>query len=128
MDGNRILYAFCRKCQQAGRRAAVLSLPQPQPSADGQRHQAASDTHALSAFRGGGDGGGKGADCIVDSECEETPSMGTAGWAVGSSGAGRAADVGQGQELDPVREKALKTGASKVYIEDFHEKKIHRKK
>ncbi|MEC9423194.1 MAG: argininosuccinate synthase [Nitrospinota bacterium] len=32
-----------------------------------------------------------------------------------------AADVGQGQELDPVREKALKTGASKVYIEDLRE-------
>jgi len=28
-----------------------------------------------------------------------------------------AADVGQGEELDPVREKALKTGASKIYIE-----------
>tara|TARA_B100000686_G_scaffold342021_1_gene420404 strand:+ start:309 stop:1514 length:1206 start_codon:yes stop_codon:yes gene_type:complete len=33
-----------------------------------------------------------------------------------------AADVGQGQELDPVREKALSTGASKVYIEDLREK------
>ena len=32
-----------------------------------------------------------------------------------------AADVGQGQELDPVREKALSTGASKVYIEDLRE-------
>ena len=32
-----------------------------------------------------------------------------------------AADVGQGQELDPVREKALATGASKVYIEDLRE-------
>ena len=32
-----------------------------------------------------------------------------------------AADVGQGQELDPVREKALKTGASKVYIQDLRE-------
>jgi argininosuccinate synthase len=31
------------------------------------------------------------------------------------------ADVGQGEELDPVREKALKTGASKVYIEDLQE-------
>ncbi len=31
------------------------------------------------------------------------------------------ADVGQGEELDPVREKALKTGASKVYIEDLKE-------
>ena len=32
-----------------------------------------------------------------------------------------AADLGQGQELDPVREKALATGASKVYIEDIRE-------
>ena len=32
-----------------------------------------------------------------------------------------AADVGQGQELDPVREKALATGANKVYIEDLRE-------
>ena len=32
-----------------------------------------------------------------------------------------AADVGQGQELDPVQEKALATGASKVYIEDLRE-------
>jgi argininosuccinate synthase len=32
-----------------------------------------------------------------------------------------AADVGQGEELDPVREKALKTGASKVYIDDLRE-------
>lgn len=31
------------------------------------------------------------------------------------------ADVGQGAELAPVREKALKTGASKVYIEDLKE-------
>ncbi len=31
------------------------------------------------------------------------------------------ADVGQGDELDPVREKALATGASKVYIEDLKE-------
>lgn len=31
------------------------------------------------------------------------------------------ADVGQGEELDPVREKAIKTGASKVYIEDLKE-------
>lgn len=29
------------------------------------------------------------------------------------------ADVGQGDELAPVREKALKSGASKVYIEDL---------
>ncbi len=32
-----------------------------------------------------------------------------------------AADVGQGQELDPVREKALATGASEVFIEDLKE-------
>jgi argininosuccinate synthase len=31
------------------------------------------------------------------------------------------ADVGQGAELDPVREKALATGAAKVYIEDLQE-------
>ncbi len=30
-----------------------------------------------------------------------------------------AADVGQGEELDPLREKAIKTGASKIYIEDL---------
>jgi argininosuccinate synthase len=36
-----------------------------------------------------------------------------------------AADVGQGQELEPVREKALATGASKVYIEDLREEFIH---
>lgn len=30
-----------------------------------------------------------------------------------------AADVGQGQELDGLREKAVKTGASKIYIEDL---------
>lgn len=32
-----------------------------------------------------------------------------------------AADLGQGKELDDVREKAIKTGASKVYIEDLRE-------
>jgi argininosuccinate synthase len=31
------------------------------------------------------------------------------------------ADLGQGEELDPVEEKALRTGASKVYIEDLKE-------
>ena len=31
------------------------------------------------------------------------------------------ADLGQGEELDPIREKALKTGASKVYIDDLRE-------
>jgi argininosuccinate synthase len=31
------------------------------------------------------------------------------------------ADLGQGQELDPVRAKAIKTGASKIYIEDLRE-------
>ncbi|MCB1214783.1 MAG: argininosuccinate synthase [Deltaproteobacteria bacterium] len=30
-----------------------------------------------------------------------------------------AADLGQGEELDPLEEKALKTGASKIYIEDL---------
>lgn len=32
-----------------------------------------------------------------------------------------AADVGQGEELDPLHEKAAKTGASKLYIEDLKE-------
>ena len=31
------------------------------------------------------------------------------------------ADVGQGEDLDEVREKAIKTGASKVYVEKFNE-------
>ncbi|MCL5022747.1 MAG: argininosuccinate synthase [Nitrospirae bacterium] len=31
------------------------------------------------------------------------------------------ADLGQGEDLDAVREKALRTGASKVYIEDLRE-------
>ena len=31
------------------------------------------------------------------------------------------ADLGQGDELDPVREKALATGADKVYIDDLRE-------
>lgn len=31
------------------------------------------------------------------------------------------ADLGQGEELEPIQEKALKTGASKVYIEDVKE-------
>lgn len=30
-----------------------------------------------------------------------------------------AADVGQGEELEPLKEKAIKTGASKIYIEDL---------
>ena len=30
-----------------------------------------------------------------------------------------AADVGQDEELDGLKEKALKTGASKIYIEDL---------
>jgi len=34
------------------------------------------------------------------------------------------ADVGQGEELKPLREKALKTGASKIYIEDIREEFI----
>ncbi|HCU24494.1 MAG TPA: argininosuccinate synthase, partial [Deltaproteobacteria bacterium] len=32
-----------------------------------------------------------------------------------------AADLGQGEELAPLKEKALKTGASKIYIEDLQE-------
>lgn len=32
-----------------------------------------------------------------------------------------AADVGQGEELEPLNEKAIKTGASKLYIEDLKE-------
>jgi argininosuccinate synthase len=32
-----------------------------------------------------------------------------------------AADVGQGEELEPLHEKALRTGASKLYIEDLKE-------
>lgn len=35
-----------------------------------------------------------------------------------------AADVGQGEELEPLREKAVKTGASKIYIEDIREEFI----
>lgn len=35
-----------------------------------------------------------------------------------------AADVGQGEELDPLHEKAMKTGASKLYIEDVKEEFI----
>ncbi len=35
-----------------------------------------------------------------------------------------AADVGQGEELDGLKEKAIKTGASKLYIEDLKEKFI----
>ena len=29
-------------------------------------------------------------------------------------------DVGQGDELDGLEEKAIKTGASKLYVEDLH--------
>jgi argininosuccinate synthase len=35
-----------------------------------------------------------------------------------------AADVGQGEELEPLQEKAIKTGASKIYIEDLTEEFI----
>ena len=35
-----------------------------------------------------------------------------------------AGDVGQGEELDPLKEKAIKTGASKIYIEDLREEFI----
>jgi len=34
------------------------------------------------------------------------------------------ADLGQGEELEPVREKAISTGASKVYVEDLREEFI----
>ena len=35
-----------------------------------------------------------------------------------------AGDVGQGEELEPLHEKALKTGASKLYIEDIREEYV----
>lgn len=35
-----------------------------------------------------------------------------------------AADVGQGEELEPLNEKAIRTGASKIYIEDLREEFI----
>jgi len=35
-----------------------------------------------------------------------------------------AGDVGQGEELEPLKEKAIKTGASKIYIEDLKEEFI----
>ncbi|MGD8399667.1 MAG: argininosuccinate synthase [Bacillota bacterium] len=35
-----------------------------------------------------------------------------------------AADVGQGEELEPLNAKALKTGASKIYIEDLKEELV----
>lgn len=35
-----------------------------------------------------------------------------------------AADVGQGEELEPLNEKAIKTGASKIYIEDLKEEYV----
>ncbi|NLW02780.1 MAG: argininosuccinate synthase [Clostridiaceae bacterium] len=35
-----------------------------------------------------------------------------------------AANVGQGEELEPLREKAIKSGASKIYIEDLTEEFI----
>jgi argininosuccinate synthase len=31
------------------------------------------------------------------------------------------ADIGQGEELEPLREKAIRTGASKIYIDDLRE-------
>ncbi len=34
------------------------------------------------------------------------------------------ADVGQGEELEPLREKAIKTGASKIYIDDLREEVV----
>jgi argininosuccinate synthase len=35
------------------------------------------------------------------------------------------ADIGQGEELEPLREKAIKTGASKIYIDDLREEFVH---
>ncbi|MDR2736137.1 MAG: argininosuccinate synthase, partial [Gracilibacteraceae bacterium] len=35
-----------------------------------------------------------------------------------------AADLGQGEELEPLREKALNSGAAKLYIEDVREEFI----
>src|SRR4030066_465952 len=34
------------------------------------------------------------------------------------------ADIGQGEDTEPIREKALKTGASQVYIEDVKEEVV----
>jgi argininosuccinate synthase len=31
------------------------------------------------------------------------------------------ADIGQGEELEPLRDKAIRTGASKIYIDDLRE-------
>ena len=36
-----------------------------------------------------------------------------------------AGDVGQGDELESVKEKAIKTGASKIYIEDLQEEFVY---
>jgi argininosuccinate synthase len=36
-----------------------------------------------------------------------------------------AGDVGQGEELEPLNEKAVKTGASKIYIEDLQEEFVN---
>ena len=36
-----------------------------------------------------------------------------------------AADLGQGEELDPLHEKAIKSGASKLYIEDLKEELVN---
>jgi argininosuccinate synthase len=36
-----------------------------------------------------------------------------------------AGDVGQGEELEPLKEKAIKTGASKIYIEDLQEEFVN---
>jgi len=35
------------------------------------------------------------------------------------------ADLGQGEELGPVRAKARKTGASKVYVENVQDEFVH---
>ena len=31
------------------------------------------------------------------------------------------ADIGQGEELEPLRDKAIRTGASKIHIDDLRE-------
>ena len=36
-----------------------------------------------------------------------------------------AGDVGQGEELEPLKEKAIKTGASKIYIEDLKDEFVN---
>lgn len=35
------------------------------------------------------------------------------------------ADIGQGEELEPLRDKAIRTGASKIYIDDLRKEFVH---